>query len=174
MEEVEGVGNLTEIRPDHMWGEAIWVSFYKLEEIRRRSRFHIDRGNAWHYKVIVVDVFKKVEQWAYIGVPFDLRTLDPIVVRVFGSRFQKSSGVPWPTSWKSVRGRRDGGHYEDFYGYRAVLWMSLPAVGQDTRFDYLFYDYGRLWSSGPGLNFSRWTFNEKRRLLRKCRQAPSP
>ena len=72
MKEIEGVGNLTEIGPDHMWRETIWVSFYEFEEIGWRSWFHVDRGDAWHNKVIVVDVFKKVEQWAHIGVSFDL------------------------------------------------------------------------------------------------------
>ena len=154
MKEVKGIGNLTEIRPDHMRRKAIWVSFYEFEEIGWRSWFHVDWGNAWHDEVIIVDIFKKVEQRAYIGVPFDLRTLQPIVVRVLGSRFQKSRGVPRSASWKRIRGRRDGRHYVNFDWYRAVLRMPFPAVRKDTRLDHLFYDYGRL-GRGAGLNFSR-------------------
>lgn len=75
MEEVEGIGYLTKIRPDHVWREAIGIAFYELEEIGWGSWVHVDWGNAWHDKIIVVDVFKKVGQWANVGVAFDLRAL---------------------------------------------------------------------------------------------------
>jgi hypothetical protein len=72
MEEVECVSNLAKIGPDHVWRETIWVSFYEFEEIGWGSWFYVDRGDAWHNKVIVVNVFKKVEQRANIGVALDL------------------------------------------------------------------------------------------------------
>jgi len=143
MKEVEGIGYLTKVCPNHVWRETIWVTFYKFEEIGWGSRFHVDRGDAWHNKVIVVDIFKKVEQRADIGMALDLGAFYPVVVGVFGSRFQKSSGVPWPANRKRVRRRGDGRHYVNFYGYRSVLGVSLPAVRKDTRLDDLFDDYGR-------------------------------
>ena len=79
-------------------------------------------------------------------------------MRIFGSGFQKSSGVPWTSSWECVRCRRDGRHYVYFYGYCSVLGMSLPAVGEDSRLDHLFDDYGILKSSGSGQDFSHRSF----------------
>ena len=75
-------------------------------------------------------------------------------MRIFGSRFQKSSGIPWSASWECVRRRRDGRHYENFYGYRSVLGVSLPAVRKDTRLDDLFDNHGRLRLCGSG--FDTW------------------
>ena len=72
MKEVEGIGYLTKVCPDHVWRETIWVTFYEFEEIGWGRWFHVDWGNAWHDEVIVVDIFKKVEQWANIGVALDL------------------------------------------------------------------------------------------------------
>ena len=81
-----------------MWRETVWVTFYEFEEIRWGSRFNVNRRDAWHDKVIIVDIFEKVEQRAYVGVALDPGALYPVVVGVFGSRFHKSSGVPWPAS----------------------------------------------------------------------------
>ena len=72
MKEIEGIGNLTKVGPDHMWRETIWVSFYEFEEIGWGGWYHVDGGNARHNKVIVVDIFEKVEQRAYVGVSFNL------------------------------------------------------------------------------------------------------
>ena len=72
MKEVECIGYLTKIGPHHRWGKAIWVTFYEFEEIGGRSRFHVDWGDAWHNKVIVVDIFEKVEQRANVRVTLDM------------------------------------------------------------------------------------------------------
>ena len=81
-----------------MWRETVWVTFYEFEEIRWGSRFNVDWCDAWHNKIVIVDILKKVEQRAHVGVALDLGALYPVVVRVLGSRFQKPSGVPWPAS----------------------------------------------------------------------------
>jgi len=60
MKEIEGVSNLTEVGPDHVWRETIRVSFNEFEEIRWGSWFHVDWGDAWHNEVIIVDIFEKV------------------------------------------------------------------------------------------------------------------
>ena len=72
MKKVEAIGYLTEIGPNHVRGETVWVTFYEFEEIGWGGRFHVDWGNTWHDKVIIVDVFEKVEQWADVGVALDL------------------------------------------------------------------------------------------------------
>jgi len=81
-----------------VWRETVWVTFYEFEEIRWGSRFNVDWCDAWHNKIVIVDILKKVEQRAHVGVALDLGALYPVVVRVLGSRFQKPSGVPWPAS----------------------------------------------------------------------------
>lgn len=144
MKEVEGISYLTKIGSDHVWREPIWVTLYEFKEIGWGSRLHVGWGDAWHDEVIVIDIFEKVKQRANVGVAFDLRTLHPVVVGIFGSVFQKPSGVPWPARWERVRGRRDGRHYVNFYGYRPVLGVSLPAVRKNTGLDDLFDDHGRL------------------------------
>lgn len=148
MKEVKGIGDLTKVCPDHVGRETIWVTFYEFKEIGWGSRIYVDRGDAWHNEVVVVDIFEKVEQRADIGVTLDLGTLCPVVVGVLGFRIQKSSRIPWPASWKCVRGGGDGRHDVNFYGYCSVLGVSLPAVRKDTRLDDLFNDYGRLRLSG--------------------------
>lgn len=166
MKEVEGIGYLTKVCPNHVWGKTLRVTFYEFEEIGWGSWFHVDRGNAWHNEVVIIDIFEKVEQRADIGVAFDLGALYPVVVRVLDSGFQKSGGVPRPANWERKRCRGDGRHYVNFYGYRSVLGMPLPAVRKDTRLDDLFDDYGRLRLSGPDVNFSPWRFHEKKAYSR--------
>lgn len=155
-----------------MWRETLWVTFYEFKEIGWGSRFHVGWCYAWHNEVIVVDIFKKVEQRADIGVALNLGAFYPVVVGVLSSRLQKPRGVPWPASRKCVRGRGDGRHYVDFYGYRSVLGMPLPAVRKDTRLDDLFDDYGRLRSRGLGTNFSPKKLIAS--LLRMYHRAASP
>ena len=72
MEEVESIGYLAKVRPNHVWRETIWVTFYEFEEIGWRSWFHVDWGDAWHDKVIVVNIFEKVKQRANVGMALDL------------------------------------------------------------------------------------------------------
>ena len=161
MKKVEGISYLAKVCPNHVWRETIWVTFYEFEEIGWGSRFHVNRGDARHNKIIVVDIFKKVEQRADVRVALDLGAFYPVVVGILGSRFQKSSGIPWPANRKRMRGGGDGRHYVNFYGYRSVLGVSLPAVRKDTRLDDLFDDYGRLRSRWSESNFDPWGSQKK-------------
>jgi hypothetical protein len=43
-----------------VWRETIGVSFNEFEEIGWGSWFQVDRGDAWHNEVIIVDIFEKV------------------------------------------------------------------------------------------------------------------
>ena len=72
MKEVEGISYLAKVGPNHVWRETVRITFHEFEEVGWGSWFHVDGGDARHYKVIVVDIFEKVEQRANVGVALDL------------------------------------------------------------------------------------------------------
>ena len=61
MKEVESIGYLTKVGPNHVWRETIRETFHELEEIGWGSWFYVDWGDTWHDEVVVVDIFEKVE-----------------------------------------------------------------------------------------------------------------
>ena len=87
-------------------------------------------------------VFKEVEKRADIWMAANYFTFHPVLLN---AKFV-AEGIPGTSRWQDIVCSRDCRHNVDLYGYRAKLWMSLPAVSKNARLDDLLYDERRLQS----------------------------